>query len=119
MKFLLDQDVYAVTARFLRNGGHDVVTAAELGRSRATDFELLALAREEGRILMSRDRDFGWLIFVDLHATAGVIYLRVLPSTIRFVHEELGRVLQSYPEEDLRKAFIVVEPGRHRLRRVR
>lgn len=40
MKFLLDQDVYAVRARFLRGGGHDVVTAAELGCSQATDFEL-------------------------------------------------------------------------------
>ena len=27
MKLLLDQDVYAVTARFLRGLGHDVVTA--------------------------------------------------------------------------------------------
>ena len=26
MKFLMDQDVYAVTARLLRDGGHDVVT---------------------------------------------------------------------------------------------
>ena len=26
MRFLLDQDVYALTARFLRDLGHDVVT---------------------------------------------------------------------------------------------
>ena len=31
MGFLLDQDVYALTARFLRELGHDIVTAAELG----------------------------------------------------------------------------------------
>ena len=37
MGFLLDQDVYAVTARFLRDCGHDVVTASELGLSRAID----------------------------------------------------------------------------------
>lgn len=117
MRFLMDQDVYALTARLLRDGGHDVVTAAELGCSRATDFELLTLARKEDRALVSRGADFGWLIFVDLHAAAGVIYLRVLPSTLRSVQEELGRVLESYSEADLRKAFVVVEPGRHRLRR--
>ena len=42
MRFLLDQDVYALTARFLRELGHDIVTAAELGLSRAADTVLLA-----------------------------------------------------------------------------
>jgi hypothetical protein len=31
MKFLLDQDVYAVTARFLNDLGHDVVPVALIG----------------------------------------------------------------------------------------
>lgn len=30
MKFLLDQDVYAITARFLIDTGHDVVLVAQL-----------------------------------------------------------------------------------------
>ncbi len=30
MKFLLDQDVYAITARFLIDAGHDVVLVAQL-----------------------------------------------------------------------------------------
>jgi len=33
MRFLLDQDVYALTARFLSALEHDVVTAAEIGGS--------------------------------------------------------------------------------------
>ena len=41
MKFLLDQDVYALTERFLRELGYDVVTASELDLSRAKDFDLL------------------------------------------------------------------------------
>ena len=31
MKFLLDQDVYALTEHFLREQGYDVATASELG----------------------------------------------------------------------------------------
>ena len=31
MKFFADQDVYAVTVRYLRVLGHDVLTAAECG----------------------------------------------------------------------------------------
>ena len=41
MKFLLDQDVYAVTERFLINLGHDVIPVAQLGLSRADDEEIL------------------------------------------------------------------------------
>ena len=37
MKFLLDQDVYVLTERFLREQKYDVVTASELGLSRAQD----------------------------------------------------------------------------------
>jgi len=37
MRFLLDQDVYAVTIRFLRELGHDVVVEAEIGCSQAED----------------------------------------------------------------------------------
>jgi hypothetical protein len=34
------------------------------------------------------------------------------------VHQELETVLNTYSEEELRKAFVVVEPGGHRFRRV-
>jgi len=48
---------------------------------------------------------------------AGVLYLRVLPSTLQAVHAELGRVLGLYGEGELQGAFVVIEPGRHRIRR--
>jgi predicted nuclease of predicted toxin-antitoxin system len=117
MRFVLDQDVYAITARFLRDLDHDLVTAADLGASRAADEELLSIAHEHKRLFMTRDRDFGSLVFVK-ELGAGIIYLRILPSTVNAVHAELERVLQSYSEEDLHKAFVVVEPGRHRFRRI-
>jgi predicted nuclease of predicted toxin-antitoxin system len=64
MRFLLDQDVYASTAHFLHYLGHDVVPVARLGLSRASDSDLLITAREQGRVLVTRDRDFGGLVFV-------------------------------------------------------
>ena len=44
MKLLLDQDVYALTKRFLRELGYDVMTASELGLSRAYDLDLRCAA---------------------------------------------------------------------------
>ena len=51
MKFLLDQDVYAVTARFLVASGHDVVRASEIGMAQASDEELLKKAHEPRKSL--------------------------------------------------------------------
>ena len=117
MKFLLDQDVYAVTGRFLAARGHEVMTASDLGLSRVEDSALLDLAKKENRILVTRDRDFGRLVFVH-GAGAGVLYLRILPSNIDAVHAELQIVLNRYQETELQRAFVVVEPFRHRFRKI-
>ena len=117
MKFLLDQDVYALTEHFLRALEHDVVTVAEIGCSQEEDAVLLRIAQDQGRLFVTRDRDFGGLVFVE-DIGKGVIYLRILPSTVQACHRELEKVLRSYSEEELSNAFVVVEPGRHRFRRL-
>ena len=118
MKFLLDQDVYASTLHFLEMLGHDILPVAQIGLSTASDTELLIQAHELRRIFITRDRDFGNLVFLR-HFGAGVIYLRLLPSISNSVHQELDRVLALYSEEELNDAFVVIEPGRHRFRKVR
>lgn len=115
MRLFLDQDVYALTERFLREAGHDIVTASDAGLSRAADVDLMAHAKREGRILVTRDRDFGHLALLT-ELMPGILYLRALPSTLGAVHEELTRIFESYSEERLAKTFVVVEPGRHRVR---
>ena len=117
MKFLAEQDVYGLTIQFLRNLGHDVIAAAQLGMSRAKDPELLRTAHDQDRIFITRDRDFGALVFVQASGP-GVICLRILPSTQQAVHTELARALTLYSEQQLKSSFVVVEPGRHRIRKV-
>src|SRR5262249_19969941 len=117
MKFLTDQDVYAATVVFLSGLGHDVVTAAQLGLAQADDAELLRTAGEQGRLFVTRDRDFGSLVFVQ-GSGPGVIYLRILPSTQGAVHAELERVLTLHTEPELQGSFLVIEPGRHRIRKL-
>ena len=105
MNFLADQDVYSATITFVRGLGHDVVTAAQLGLSQADDSELLRVSQEQSRIFVQR-------------AGPGVIYLRILPSTLNAVHSELATVLGAYALQELRESFVVVEPGRHRIRKI-
>lgn len=117
MNFLLDQDVYSLTDRFLRGLGHQVVTAAELGLSRASDSMLLARAAQEKRILVTRDKDYGGLVFLE-RLGRGVILLRISPSTVEATHTQLKFVLESHAESELSTAFVVVEPGQHRFRKL-
>ena len=117
MKFLADQDVYAITIRFLSGLGHDAVPAAQLDLAQAEDVDLLRVAHEQGRIFVTRDRDFGALVFAQ-GSGPGVVYLRILPSIQNAVHAELERVLTLYSEQELQSSFVVIEPGRHRIRKL-
>ncbi|MEM7538651.1 MAG: DUF5615 family PIN-like protein [Chloroflexota bacterium] len=117
LKFLLDQNVWEATARFLIELGHDVVRVSEIGLATAEDNHLLQLAQEKQQIFVTRDRDFGNLVFVQ-KLGAGVLYLRMLPSNQDRIHDELKRVLELYTEGQLQQAFIVIEVGRHRYRQI-
>lgn len=118
MKFLSDENVYLSTIRLLGNLGHEVVTVNLIGLCQTADDQLLDVAQRQLRIFLTRDRDFGKLVFAG-GRDAGVIYLRMLPSTQNAVHAELERVLKLYDEQELREWFIVVESGRHRIRKPR
>ncbi len=78
---------------------------------------MLASAQADQRILVTRDRDYGAIVFVQ-GGGSGVIYLRTAPSTIAAVHAELERVLSLYTEQELQHSFVVIEPGSHRVRRL-
>lgn len=115
MKFLLD--VCASSRRLnstLTRLGHDVISALEINPT-ATDEELLALATEEQRIIITEDKDFGELVFV-----------RKLPHPciIRFVDmpvEEkaaaMMELLQDHVDDLTADALIVVTRSRIRIRR--
>jgi predicted nuclease of predicted toxin-antitoxin system len=102
----------------LRAWGHDVITAREANSFDSSDKELLAMAMREDRILVTRDSDFGALVFLGKAPSSGVILLRITPETRVEVNEELGLLLRKHAEEDLRNSFSTVEPGRHRIRLV-
>jgi predicted nuclease of predicted toxin-antitoxin system len=57
VKYVLDEDVNPRTAEIARGLGLDVVSVHEIGRRTLSDGEQLELAAQEGRILVTRNRD--------------------------------------------------------------
>jgi predicted nuclease of predicted toxin-antitoxin system len=77
MRFLLDQSTDARLIPFLAELGH---AATRIGADYAggiPDVQVLAIASDEGRILITDDRDFGELVIRSGLPHAGVIYLRL------------------------------------------
>jgi predicted nuclease of predicted toxin-antitoxin system len=118
MRLLADQDVYQVTIDRLKQWGHDVVTVKELGLQGSPDEDVLRIARIENRLLITRDKGFGTLIFLNKTWSTGVITLKITPVTIEEVHQEVHRLFEEHTEEELNHLFCVVEPRRHRIRQV-
>jgi predicted nuclease of predicted toxin-antitoxin system len=76
MKFLVDQNQSPLLAEYLREAEHDAVHTSELGLSRADDADLIVLARNEGRIVISGDTDFGALLALANETAPSVILFR-------------------------------------------
>ncbi len=119
MDFLIDQDVYSLTIKVLKENGHDVKTAKDIGMHRANDEEILMKAIEMNRILITRDKDFGILVFLEKQTSPGVIFLRISPTTIEDVHIELFRLLREHSEEELKNSFCVIEHQHYRVRKLK
>jgi predicted nuclease of predicted toxin-antitoxin system len=79
------------------------------------DTDVLALAVQANRILITDDRDFGELVFRQLKPHTGVIYLRLGPDAdLQLLRERLGYVLDHY--SDQLDQFLVVTRRHVRIR---
>jgi predicted nuclease of predicted toxin-antitoxin system len=77
VRWLANENIPAPTVAVLRASGHDVLFIAESNPG-IDDTTVLALAREEGRWLVTFDRDYGELLFARNYAPPpAVILLRV------------------------------------------
>ena len=113
MKVLLDTCVWGGVVDALKAAGHDVIWAGDWTTDPG-DEEIMALAYQEGRILITLDKDFGELAVVREHAHAGIVRLVVMSAsqqgpTCLMVLTRYGTELQS-------GAIVTVEPGRIRVR---
>jgi predicted nuclease of predicted toxin-antitoxin system len=114
MKFLLDQSADFRLIPHLQALGHDVAAISRNYPPGLPDENVLAIARQEVRILIVADRDFGELIFHQRLAHAGVIFFRLPGAPLQTKIEHLDGVLAEYADELGRGAFLVVSPGRIR-----
>ncbi|WP_018635454.1 DUF5615 family PIN-like protein [Parafrankia elaeagni] len=62
MRFLLDNNLSNTLATGLREAGHDVLHVRDVELGAADDTTVLGFARDERRVLISADTDFGGIL---------------------------------------------------------
>jgi predicted nuclease of predicted toxin-antitoxin system len=115
MKFLFDQSADFRLIPHLRGLGHDVSAISRNYPHELPDEDVLAIAREEKRVLLVADRDFGELIFQQGLLHTGVIFFRLPGASLQTKVERLSTVLKEYEEALAAGEFIVVTPGHVRI----
>lgn len=115
MKFLLD--VCASSRRLkeaLTEAGHDVRSAGD-GYASASDDELLAVAYDEQRALVTEDKDFGELVF--LRGRRHPCVIRLVELDVEEKVHAMWQLIDQYGEALRSNAIVVVTKRRVRIRR--
>jgi predicted nuclease of predicted toxin-antitoxin system len=118
IKFLLDMPVSSLLLTVLHAYGHEGVHAHQIGKDRATDRELLEIARREHRIVITADLGFPRLLALTSAEGPGLILFRGGNYSDAEMCELLERVLAEVEPERLVNSICVVDRRRVRLTRL-
>jgi predicted nuclease of predicted toxin-antitoxin system len=118
VRWLVDECINAALVAHLRRAGHDVTYLAETAQA-ATDADILALARQENRLLLTEDKDFGDLVFRRGAAVPGLVLLRLDPAAHALKEQRLDAAMARFGEAGLLGHYATIEEARFRSRPLR
>jgi predicted nuclease of predicted toxin-antitoxin system len=114
VRLFADECIPRSTIERLRADGFDVVTAADVCPSEVDD-PVLAYAYEDGRVLVTADKDFGDLAIRLAHRTHGVIDVALGDLTAATRAAIVSARLQELGDRAVGN-LVTIEPGRVRSR---
>lgn len=107
MKWLVDECTGPSVGRWLRDQGYDVYSVGEQSPG-WSDWQVLAHAVNENRVVISNDKDFGELIFKHHLSHCGIVLLRLDDERIANKINTLSRFLANFLEPITPQHFIVL-----------
>jgi len=118
MRFLGDMGVSRRVIEWLRAAGHDAVHLRDEGLKRLSNGDIFQKGFAEQRIVMTFDLDFGEILAGSAGQVVSVVLFRLHDTRTEHVIERLQNVLDQSSAELLSGAIVVVEEGRHRVRKL-
>ncbi|MCC5638367.1 DUF5615 family PIN-like protein [Nostoc sp. CHAB 5844] len=98
--------------------GYDAVHLVDEGLERLPDDEILIKSRLEGRILLTIDLDFGYLLAVSKESLPSVIIFRLGNESYEIINERLAEVLNRFDSNLISGAIISVSDRNFRVRQL-
>jgi predicted nuclease of predicted toxin-antitoxin system len=114
LKIVVDESVEGRVVARLRADGHEVIYVAELHPG-ITDEEVLHLAEAQGNLLLTADKDFGDLTYLQQKSTVGIVLARLHGLSTEQKARIIAGVLRQHSEQ-LLDAFTVVSASSIRIR---
>ena len=116
MKFKIDQNLPADFVTILAQAGYDGSTVWEQSLGGAPDSEIVAVCRQEDRVLITADLDLSDIRHYPPQESPGFIVLRLKQQTQPNQIALLRRVLPLFATRPLAGRLWIVEPGGVRVR---
>ena len=111
-RLYLDQMLRYEVAQAMRDEGHDVLRATEVGQARADDHQILQKAISENRVLITLDEHFGDWVILPLSEHAGVIRLKINPTTSNNAIKLLLPFLRLHSSAQFKNYLVILSPKR-------
>jgi predicted nuclease of predicted toxin-antitoxin system len=118
MRFLADMGVSQRVVEWLRNAGHDAVHLRDEGLQTLPNGEIFQKAAREQRMVLTFDLDFGEILAACGGQVVSVILFRLRNTRANTVIQRLDDVLAQSSTDLSQGALVVVEDGRHRVRKL-
>lgn len=116
MKLLIDMKLSPVWTSALGTAGHETVHWSTIGAANAPDAEVLLWAKEQGRILLTHDLDFGAILAATRGESPSVLQIRTEDPTPRHCAELVLGVLRRHADDLLAGALVSIDESRARVR---
>ncbi|NJL91930.1 MAG: DUF5615 family PIN-like protein [Coleofasciculaceae cyanobacterium SM2_1_6] len=115
---LADVHISPLTVATLTSHGYDIVRTTDLLPATATDAEILELAREEGKVVLTQDLDFSMLVALSNYGSPSLITLRLSSAKPDVVAQKLLDVLPTLETELIEGVAVTISDDYVRVRKL-
>lgn len=118
MRFVIDMNLSPGWTGYLEGLGHDAVHWSGVGQANATDDVILDWARENDRIVLTGDLDFGTMLAMSGAKKPSVVQLRTDATLPAHVGPLVSQAIDRAEADLLAGAILTIEAGRLRIRTI-
>lgn len=109
MLFKVDENLRQEVAVLLREHGHDAATVYDQNLQGHDDRDVAKICREEGRVILTQDLDFSYILNFPPQEYAGIVVLRLNDQSKPSVIAVMKRLIPQFETVSLAGSLWIVD----------